>query len=250
MKDSRFTIAVVGDFQRGKSTLVNALLGLDSATMGQGLSTTHENTAYALSSDVSIIDTPGFDANNEDDGTAAAAVDMANIIMYVHESKALGDSGTSVFKQVREQGKRIVFILNCLNFAKWSPNENADIVATIEAELDAKGFLPSVLPVAGQIVLPINVLWARFGLGMVIDPLDEKRIRLYANDDLGLQVAEMSADCLFAEMLSRSGFPSIRDFLNNLPSELLKIAVENPQREIDRIVDRFAIELKKRQNAA
>ena len=94
-----FTIAVVGGFQRGKSTLVNALLGRDVAEMGQGLSTTHENREYPLSSSVAVIDTPGFNANEDDDGTAAAAIDKADVVVYVHESKALGEACTGIFRK-------------------------------------------------------------------------------------------------------------------------------------------------------
>ena len=44
----------------------------------------------------------------------------------------------------------------------------------------------------------------------------------------------------------RSGFLPVRDFLKALPLELLKDAALNPQREIDRFLDRFAVELKNR----
>ena len=156
------TIAIVGGFQRGKSTLVNALLGRDIAEMGRGLSTTHENREYSLSPAVSIIDTPGFNANEGDDGTAASAIDKADIVLYVHESKALGDACPVLFAKTKERRKHIIFLLNCCDFDKWAPSENEEIVSTIEAELHTKRILSSVLPLSGRIVYPLNVLWARF----------------------------------------------------------------------------------------
>lgn len=242
--------AIVGCFQRGKSTFVNALLGQDVAEMGRGLSTTHANHAYAVSKTLCLIDTPGFNANGNDDGTAAEAIDMADIVVCVQESKAIGKTCDGIFENTKRQGKRIVFLLNCCEFAKWSPEENDDIVSTIAAELETKEILPSVIPVAGKPVFPLNVLWARFGLGHSVEPVEEKKIRMYAEDDLELPVDELSADEFRAEMLRRSGFLPVRDFLNNLPLELLKHIVSNPQREIDRIVDRFAAEFKKRWTAA
>ncbi len=246
------TISIVGGFQRGKSSLVNALLGRNVAEMGRGLSTTHENRLYSLSPAVSIIDTPGFDADGEDDRTAASAIDKANVVVHVHESKSLGKTCADVFKRVRDQGKQMIFLLNCRNFEKWSPDENDDIVSTIEAELETKRLKPITIPLNGRIVTPINILWARFGLGLIDsdskeDARDIHKIRTYAEEDLDISA---SGDALRAEMLKRSGFLPVRDFLKNLPLELLKHAVSNPQQEIDRIVNRFAAELKKRWFAA
>lgn len=246
------TISIVGNFGGGKSSLVNALLGRNEAKMGRGLSTTHENVIYSLSPAVFIIDTPGFDANGEDDGTAASAIDKSNVVIYVHESKSLGETCADVFKRVRERGKQMIFLLNCRNFEKWSPEENGDIVETIEAEMENKGLKSLMIPLDGHFVIPLNILWARFGLGLIDsvsqgDTRDFRKIRSYAEDDLGISAVD---DDLRNEMLVRSGFIPVRDFLRNLPLELLKHAVANPEHEIDRIVDRFALEFKKRWNAA
>lgn len=250
-----FSIAVVGDFQRGKSSLINALLGRNAAEMGRGLSTTHENKIFELSKAVSIIDTPGFNADGQDDGTAASAIDMADVVVYVHESKALGETCADVFKRVRDNGRQMIFLLNCRNFEKWAPTENGDIVSTIDAELEVKGLKPIIVPLNGRIVTPVNILWARLGLGLMESnsqdgARDIRKVRSYAEDDLGLNVSDMSEEAFSAEMLQRSGFLPVRDFLNNLPLELLRLAVLNPQKEIDRIVDRFEAEFKKRWTAA
>ena len=243
------TVAIVGGFQRGKSTFVNALLGQDVAEMGQGLSTTHENRTYALSQGLCVIDTPGFNANGKDDEMASEAIGMADVVACVQESKTIGSSCDEIFELVRKQGKRVVFLLNCCKFAKWSPEENGEVVATIEAELETKRILPSVIPIAGKPVFPINVLWARFGLGQTIDQDDYERVLFYANRRLRLP-AEIDDVALRAEMLRRSGFLPVRDFLKNLPLEILKHVAVNPKREIERVVDRFAEELKKRWAAA
>lgn len=261
MIGNRLTVAIVGGFQRGKSTLVNAFLGCDVAEMGRGLSTTHENNVFPLTSSVAIIDTPGFDANGKDDGTAEKAIREADAVIYVHESKTLGETCADVFRLAVLHGKRILFLLNCMNDQNWSPSENDDIIRTIAAELSMKKELSmkslkrTMIPIGGDIVVPVNVLWARFGLGLVSGVTDAgqktvRKIRRYAEDALGLAVEEMSEDEFRSEMFRRSGFQPVDAFVKNLPFELLKEAVADPGTAIDRIVDRFAAELKKRWFAA
>jgi GTPase Era involved in 16S rRNA processing len=48
--------AVVGNFQLGKSTLVNCLLGRNAAETGKGKSTTHRNASFPFGL-CEIIDT-------------------------------------------------------------------------------------------------------------------------------------------------------------------------------------------------
>lgn len=245
-------ISIVGGFQRGKSSLVNALLGRNDAEMGRGLPTTHENSLYSLSPAVSIIDTPGFNATGEDDCTAASAIDKSDVVVYVHESNQLGQKYDEVFNRALAARKKMVFLLNCLNFEKWSPDKNDDIVSTIEAELETKRLKPITIPLNGRIVTPINILWARFGLGLIDsdsqeDARDIPKIRTYAEEYLDISA---SGDALRAEMLARSGFLPIRDFLKNLPLELLKHAAAHPELEIERIVNRFAEEFRRRWSAA
>ena len=240
------TVAVVGGFQRGKSTLVNVLLGQDMAEMGRGLSTTHETRTYTLTSAVSVIDTPGFNANGKDDDAAKNAVRQSDFLVYVHESDSLGETCSDFFEYIRGSGKQFLFLLNCCKFGKWGPEENGEIADTIDSELNAKGILPLLVPIENRKVFPINVLWARFGIGQNIDQDDDEKIRFYARRHLCLPVNDMGVDSMRAEILRRSGFLPVRDFLKNLPLELLKHSVFNPQQAIDRIVDRFAVELKKR----
>ena len=131
----------------------------------------------------------------------------------------------------------------------WVPElpENRETYEIIRSQLKRFDMADSVLCIGGNPICAINVLWAQFGLGLSISDEQREDIVDFAKTKLGLDLEE---NALRAEMLSRSGFLPVRDFLKNLPLELLKHAVSNPQREIDRIVARFAAELKKRWTAA
>ena len=241
------TIAIAGDFQRGKSSFVNALLGRNASEMGRGRSTTHSNSVYELSPSVSIIDTPGFNANNEDNGTAASAIDKANVVVYIHESKQLGETGAGIFNLVREQGKRLIFLLNCMNSEKWAPDENKDIVKVIEAELENKGVKSSLLPINGCKVTPVNILWARYGLGLLDeaskeDSVNIRKICRYAKDDLEISA---SGEQLCDEILNRSGCCPVFDFLKNFTLWYFKNEVSDSKLIMDRILNRFKAEFEK-----
>lgn len=65
-------IAIAGDFQDGKSTLINALCGETVAKTGWGIATTSELTEYRIPhTDVYLLDTPGFNATREGDSDMA-----------------------------------------------------------------------------------------------------------------------------------------------------------------------------------
>lgn len=250
------TAAIVGEFQRGKSTLANALLGRNLAGRGRGLATTHNNRSFSLTPWVKIVDTPGFDANQKDSQTALAALQEADVFLYVHESKALGSTCANLFQMAREKGKSILFLLNCRNFEKWAPEENWDVAATIEAELSHKDIDRIILPFGKRLVVPINALWASFGAGLLApssedDRKDSRKIRAYARDDLDIPgAATMSEKVFQTEMLRRSGVPEVRDWLMDLPVWRLRDVLEQPERTIDRICGQFAAELKQRWYAA
>lgn len=250
------SVAIAGEFQRGKSTLANALLGRNAAEKGRGKATTHENRSFALTPQVTLVDTPGFDANGKDSETALEALKTADVFLYVHESKELGDACAGLFQLARETGKIVLFLLNCRDFAKWAPEENGDVAATIEAELRNTGIARNVLASGKRLVTPINALWACYGLGLLNpaskeDVRDMRKTRRYAEDDLSIPgAAALPEEVLRAEMLRRSGVREVREWLTDLPVRRLQDVLENPGQSLERILDQFAESLKRRWFAA
>lgn len=63
-------IAIIGEFQDGKSTLINALLGKKCAETGQGTATTAAVAEYPVpGTDCILLDTPGFNSTRTGDST-------------------------------------------------------------------------------------------------------------------------------------------------------------------------------------
>ena len=82
--DKRYVkIAVAGRMNHGKSSLLNSLIG-DNIFKVQDIRETTTNSRYELFEDVLLVDTPGLDANINDDTIANVAYESANIILFVH----------------------------------------------------------------------------------------------------------------------------------------------------------------------
>lgn len=82
--DKRYVkIAVAGRMNHGKSSLLNSLIG-DNIFKVQDIRETITNSRYELFEDVLLVDTPGLDANINDDAIANVAYESSNIILFVH----------------------------------------------------------------------------------------------------------------------------------------------------------------------
>lgn len=82
--DKRYVkIAVAGRMNHGKSSLLNSLIG-DNIFKVQDIRETTANSRYELFVDVLLVDTPGLDANINDDAIANVAYESSNIILFVH----------------------------------------------------------------------------------------------------------------------------------------------------------------------
>lgn len=81
-------LAIAGEFQDGKSTLINALCGCNCAETGNGLATTSQVQEYRIPhTDIILLDTPGFNANSEDSEQACAGIKQADACMYMLSNK-------------------------------------------------------------------------------------------------------------------------------------------------------------------
>lgn len=242
-------VAVVGDFQIGKSSLVNCLLAASTAETGEGYFPTTEAAAeYPFAPGVVLVDTPGYnDANPEMSQISDGEIGKADAVIFVKTEKTLGARDVGILRKADRKPTLVFF--NCtdatLGQAGWIPSseENAATCDSIRRALRDEGLADSVLAIGGRMVTPINILWAQVGLGL---PMPEEKRN--AASDFVQRWLHLAGDtpAFRMEMLGRSGFLPVRDFLKALPLELLKDAALNPQREIDRFLDRFAVELKNR----
>ena len=82
-------VAIAGDFQDGKSTLIKALCGCEDAKTGHGIATTQEAREYPIpGTGITLIDTPGFNSIREgDDEQACLGIEQADACLYMLSSQ-------------------------------------------------------------------------------------------------------------------------------------------------------------------
>lgn len=239
-------VAVIGNFQIGKSTFVNCLIGRNDAEVGRGKSTTHENRTYSIGNGVSVIDTPGFNAPGNmgasDEAKAREAI-QRSFVVIVYQDKTMGELCRRLIKEeVIARGRKCVLVYNCKNEDRWAPSENDDIIRNVAADAFNCGFLDSCVKLGHSVAFPINAQWALFGLGLLENEKDKRKIRRYARDELGL---DPSVD-LQGEMLRQSNFLTVKHYIEDLPLEVLSDFLNNTDLEIKRLTDRFCEEFVKR----
>lgn len=246
-------VAVVGDFQIGKSSLVNCLLADSAAETGEGyFPTTDAAAEYPFAPGVVLVDTPGYnDANPEMSKISDEELRKADAVIFVKTEKTLGARDAGILRKADRKPTLVFF--NCtdatLGQAGWIPSsaENTATCDSIRRGLRDEGLAGSVLVIDGRMVTPINILWAQVGLGVSVP--EEKRDAVY---DFARQWLHLENDtpAFRAEMLRRSGVPEVREWLVDLPVRRLQALLENPEQTLERILGQFAEELKKRWTGA
>lgn len=104
----KFYLVNAGRMNHGKSSLLNSLTGqVEDVFEVQDKRTTVKNKEYQYNENTYFIDTPGLNANDNDDQEAIKAYKQANIILFVH-NLSVGDIR-------KEEVRDIKTIISCFN---------------------------------------------------------------------------------------------------------------------------------------
>jgi small GTP-binding protein len=139
--DEIFLLVVVGEFNAGKSAFINALLGKSLLKEGVTPTTTHINILkYGDTSErkvvderlhiltlpaeildqISIVDTPGTNAIiREHEVITSEFVPRSDLVLFITSAdRPFTESERSFLEQIRDWGKKIVFIINKIDIIK------------------------------------------------------------------------------------------------------------------------------------
>lgn len=118
------TIAFVGQYSAGKSTIISTLTGLDDIEIGQGV-VTDEPSVYEWKEGVRIVDTPGIYADRpKHDEMSLRYMDEADLLVYVATVNGLDKIIGENFRELAiEQGRAGKMMLT-LNKRATEPGSN------------------------------------------------------------------------------------------------------------------------------
>ncbi|MBX6342082.1 MAG: dynamin family protein, partial [Thermomicrobiaceae bacterium] len=218
-----FLLVIVGEFNSGKSAVINALLG--EAAMPEGVTPTtaaihvlrygpagqeevsvdgivqHAYPADFLR-DVNLVDTPGTNAIiREHEALSQRFVPRADLVLFVTSAdRPFTESERQFMAEIRSWGKKIVVVLNKIDLLR-SEGELAEVLAFIRANAARLlGVEPQIFPVSARLAREAQTaadpaerqrLWeaSRFGpfQTFVVQTLDEQtRVRLKLLNPLGV----------------------------------------------------------------
>jgi small GTP-binding protein len=171
--DELFLLVVVGEFNAGKSALLNALLGTNALTEGVTPTTsrihvlrwgdeestrrldevTDELTApVALLRQVTLVDTPGTNAlDREHERLTTDFVPRSDLVLFVTSAdRPFSESERQFLQSVREWRKKVVVVLNKVDLLTGE-GDLEQVLGFIQAHgVEVLGEAPQVLPVSAR----------------------------------------------------------------------------------------------------
>jgi small GTP-binding protein len=217
--DELFLLVVAGEFNAGKSALINALLG--SKVLEEGVTPTTtgihllrygpaaERIAVEpaldvltapvdLLRDINIVDTPGTNAVlRQHEAITRDFVPRSDLVLFVTSAdRPFTESERAFLQRIRDWGKKVVLVVNKIDILE-SPAEIDSIRGFIAEHARALlGFQPEIFPVSSRLALraktggdAAQLAASRFEAleRFLVDTLDEReRVRLKLLNPLGV----------------------------------------------------------------
>jgi small GTP-binding protein len=230
-----FLLVIAGEFNSGKSSFINALLGEKVLPEGVTPTTDRINVlrygaepteqlleAYllerthptALLREISIVDTPGTNAIiRRHEELTRDFVPRSDLVLFVTSAdRPFTESERTFIEQIRQWGKKIVFIINKIDILT-DPAEREQVIGFVRENAAALlGHTPEIFSVSARQALQARSggddrLWTQSGFGAIEEYLlhtldQEERIRLKLLNPLGvaLRLAATYKDVAFERL--------------------------------------------------
>jgi small GTP-binding protein len=234
-----FLLVIAGEFNSGKSSFINALLG--ERVLPEGVTPTTDRinilrhgpevsellrAAYLLERthpadvlrEINIVDTPGTNTIiRRHEELTRDFVPRSDLVLFVTSAdRPFTESERGFLEQIRQWGKKIVFIVNKIDILT-RPEEREEVVRYVSEHAAALlGEAPQIFAVsareaqearAGGKAQEKEALWSQSGFGEVEDYLlntldQEERVRLKLLNPLnvGLRLASKYKDATFERL--------------------------------------------------
>ncbi len=230
-----FLLVIAGEFNSGKSSFINALLG--ERVLPEGVTPTTdrinllrhgpavseqsletfllERTHPAeLLREITVVDTPGTNAIiRRHEELTRDFVPRSDLVLFVTSAdRPFTESERAFLEQIREWGKKIVFVINKIDILT-KPEEREQVVSYVgDNATELLGEAPKIFPVSARMAMDARAsgqseLWERSGFDAVEEYLlrtldQEERVRLKLLNPLnvGLRLASRYKEAAFERL--------------------------------------------------
>ena len=230
-----FLLVIAGEFNSGKSSFINALLG--ERVLPEGVTPTtdrinllhhgpavteHAVEAYLLERthpaellrELSVVDTPGTNAIiRRHEELTRDFIPRADLVLFVTSAdRPFSESEREFLERIREWGKKIVFIVNKIDILAADAERNEVLTYVRDNATALLGETPQVFPVSARRAVQARssgdtALWEQSGFDAVEEYLlktldQEERIRLKLLNPLnvGLRLAARYKEAAFERL--------------------------------------------------
>lgn len=173
--DELFTLVLVGEFNAGKSSVINALFGsrlrkegpipvddrISILRWGEEASSRvitpfviEQTYPVEFLRDITLVDSPGTNSIvRQHQEITQDFIPRADLVLFVTSiDRPLSDSERQFLEYIREWGKKVVFVLNKIDTK--TPEEIEEVVSWIRDNVRGIfGFDPTIYPVAARLAL-------------------------------------------------------------------------------------------------
>jgi small GTP-binding protein len=232
-----FLLVIAGEFNSGKSSFINALLG--DRVLPEGVTPTTDRInilrhgsavseqlreAYLLERthpaevlrEINIVDTPGTNAIiRRHEELTRDFIPRSDLVLFVTSAdRPFTESERGFLEQIREWGKKIVFIVNKIDILGEAGERRQVIQYVSDNAAALLGETPQIFPVSARAALEARaggsentVQWDQSGFGPVDDYLlntldQEERVRLKLLNpiNVGLRLASKYKEAAFERL--------------------------------------------------
>ena len=230
-----FLLVVAGEFNSGKSSFINALLG--ERVLPEGVTPTtdrinllrhgptvteHQLEAYLLERthpaellrEITMVDTPGTNAIiRRHEELTRDFIPRSDLVLFVTSAdRPFTESERGFLEQIRQWGKKIVFVINKIDILE-KPEDRGQVTGFVRENATALlGEEPKIFPVSARVALEARTKgteaeWERSGFGAMEEYLErtldqEERVRLKLLNPLnvGLKLAARYKEAAFERL--------------------------------------------------
>lgn len=191
-----FLLVVVGEFNSGKSSFINALLGSKYLKEGVTPTTTQINLLHPgetqerqvinkdlhvlilpapILQEISIVDTPGTNAViREHEQITSEFIPRSDLVIFITSSeRPFTESERAFLTKIRDWGKKVIIVINKTDILETAEEEDQIVQFVRENAFSLLGIYPEIFPISARLALRAKLGEPGYWIRSKFEPLEK-----------------------------------------------------------------------------